>query len=226
MIFDIDAFKAALAEVVRGVVREELKAALGPPRPLSKNELAAALGCSTSTVDRNVRRGMPFAQERGSRVFDLDACRAWLRRTAPHDLTPSQVAVAKVLDAWETWPGKVLEEDRPIEQALLMQLGDALRALRFVEIGNECLTDEGHALLARARKAGVLGVSTAERAAWARFVRAAQADMRTLCELAESTTEENLDKHDQANKSYWSAVQALRDLGVDVDALLSAAEAR
>ena len=97
--------------------------------------------------------------------YHEDTCK---RRTAPHDLTPSQVAVAKVLDAWETWPGKVLEEDRPIEQALLMQLGDALRALRFVEIGNECLTDEGHALLARARKAGVLGVSTTERAAWAR----------------------------------------------------------
>ena len=91
MIFDIDAFKAALAEVVRGVVREELKAALGPPRPLSKNELAAALGCSTSTVDRNVRRGMPFAQERGSRVFDLDACRAWLRDAPPAAKEPEDV---------------------------------------------------------------------------------------------------------------------------------------
>ena len=156
--------------------------------------------------------------------YHEDTCK---RRTAPHDLTPSQVAVAKVLDAWETWPGKVLEEDRPIEQALLMQLGDALRALRFVEIGNECLTDEGHALLARARKAGVLGVSTTERAAWARLVLALLLDARAV-RAAESEKWAHLAKEwsERADAEAAAARQALRDLGVDVDALLSAEEGR
>lgn len=84
---DVPAFKQLLADVVRDVVREELARALAAQRPLSKAELAAALGTSTTTVDRRVRNGMPYTKEGPHRVFDLDACRAWLRdRPAPEEV--------------------------------------------------------------------------------------------------------------------------------------------
>lgn len=71
---DIVAFNALVAETVR----KELDRALGARRPLSKTELAAALGKSTATVDRYVRKGMPFLRVGARRSFELDACRAWL----------------------------------------------------------------------------------------------------------------------------------------------------
>ncbi len=79
---DLLALKALVTEAVREVVREEIDRALGTHRPLSKAELAAALGRSTATIDRHVRGGMPFVQEGAHRTFDLDACRAWLRNAS------------------------------------------------------------------------------------------------------------------------------------------------
>ena len=76
---DVVALKTLLAEVVRDVVREELSRALAAQRALAKAELAAALRKSTATIDRHVREGMPYVQEGARRIFDLDACRAWLR---------------------------------------------------------------------------------------------------------------------------------------------------
>ena len=74
--------RRVLAEVVREVVREELRASM-PPRELSKAAVAAALDCSTATIDRHVRAGMPYQKKGSHRVFDADACRAWLRDRPP-----------------------------------------------------------------------------------------------------------------------------------------------
>lgn len=59
-----------------------------------------------------------------------------------------------------------------------------------------------------------------ERKAWARLVTAAVADMDSLHMVATDPTEESAADHGEKNAAYWAAVRALRDLGVDVDALL------
>jgi transposase len=82
---DVVAFKTVLAEVVRGVVREELDRALAsvPRTAMSKSQLAAALGRSSSTIDRYVADGMPYDDAGTRRTFDLETCREWLRARAP-----------------------------------------------------------------------------------------------------------------------------------------------
>ena len=149
------------------------------------------------------------------------------RRTAPHDLTPSQVAVAVALDAWWTWSGDRRDQSAPAHA--LRDLGETFKAAGLaVWNGAECvLTDDGRALLARARAAGVLGVSTEERAAWARLVLALLLDARAV-RAAESEKWAHLAKEwsERADAEAAAARQALRDLGVDVDALLSAEEGR
>ncbi|MEZ4301921.1 MAG: hypothetical protein R3B70_43715 [Polyangiaceae bacterium] len=89
---DVVALRTLLSEVVRDVVRAELARALSAQRPMSKAELAAALGKSTATIDRHVREGMPYAREGARRIFDLDACRAWLRNR------PARESVEDMLD--------------------------------------------------------------------------------------------------------------------------------
>lgn len=60
--------------------------------------------------------------------------------------------------------------------------------------------------------------------AWARLVRAAADDIDSMHLSAADPTEENVAEHSRKNAEYWAARRALRDLGVDADALL--AEAR
>lgn len=71
---------------------------------------------------------------------------------APPVLTPSEVALAKILAAWEAWPGR---GDRADPEVLAMvAVHEALWQNKFISPGEITLT--GRALLDRARKAGVL----------------------------------------------------------------------
>lgn len=74
-----------LREMVRTAVAEALEGRVGPlarrPRDaglLTRAELAEALKCSVSSVDRCVARGMPAVQLLGDRRYRLDAVVAWL----------------------------------------------------------------------------------------------------------------------------------------------------
>ncbi len=62
--------------------------------------------------------------------------------------------------------------------------------------------------------------SNSERKAWARLVKAAAGDADSLAAVSQDASLANLREHGQRNVEYWDAVQALRDLGVPVDALL------
>lgn len=70
----------------------------------------------------------------------------------PHDLTPSEVALAKVLAAWDEWPDAELA---PVPTIALCGIGQALLVTGWVD-DNADPTADGQALLDRARKAGVL----------------------------------------------------------------------
>jgi hypothetical protein len=66
------------------------------------------------------------------------------------DLTPSEVALAKVLAAWEEWTG----DDSTAEGNTIYQMGDILYLGGWIESG--FITSKGKGLLDRARKAGVV----------------------------------------------------------------------
>jgi hypothetical protein len=66
-----------------------------------------------------------------------------------HDLTPSEVALAKMLAAWEEWPG-----DLDHHRETLLAIGAALEKRALIAEGQP--SEDGRALLDRARKAGVL----------------------------------------------------------------------
>lgn len=63
-------------------------------------------------------------------------------------------------------------------------------------------------------------------AAWARLVVAAADDASSLATCADDPSETNVAEHAEKNAAYWAAVQALRDLKVDVDELLRVANKR
>lgn len=71
-------------------------------------------------------------------------------------LTPSEVALAKVLAAWEDWPGAGGAMN-PVDHAM-RAVGSAINDYGMVSVEQEglVLSDKGSALLDRARKAGVL----------------------------------------------------------------------
>ena len=75
------------------------------------------------------------------------------RADAPpaHDLTPSEVFLAKVLAAWEAWPGRAAGGSLGEEAT---EVHEGLYRAQMIAPGD--FTTEGAALLARARKAGVL----------------------------------------------------------------------
>ena len=87
------------------------------------------------------------------------SCRASREPSEPVDLTPSEVALARVLAAWEAWPGTTEIESDATEGALI-ELSDVLSDFGFVSIqedtDNPAVSKHGASLLARARKAGVL----------------------------------------------------------------------
>lgn len=82
---------------------------------------------------------------------ELDAMARENEARKAHDLTPSEVALARVLAAWEEW-GQIHDKGRA--RHAMSAVWEALVNSGYV-LGL-ALTDDGAALLARARKAGVL----------------------------------------------------------------------
>ncbi len=89
---------ATVLDTIADMVADRVAARIGAaptPSPgqrlATKSELARELSCSTATVDRMVREGMPFVAVGRTRRFDLADCRAWCearterapQRTAP-----------------------------------------------------------------------------------------------------------------------------------------------
>jgi hypothetical protein len=76
-----------LAELIRNAVSEaqENAPAQAAPRLLDRVELARALACSPSQVDKLRRRGMPHIRVGESPRFEVDACLAWLRQQKETD---------------------------------------------------------------------------------------------------------------------------------------------
>jgi hypothetical protein len=76
--------------------------------------------------------------------------------TPPHDLTPSEVALARMLSAWVEWLGAKFEpEEIGSEPArTVSELEEVLYARGLCNGGGA--TDKGAALLDKARRAGVL----------------------------------------------------------------------
>jgi hypothetical protein len=72
--------------------------------------------------------------------------------TGAHDLAPSEIALAKVLSAWDEWPDRGIEVDEARDT--LLRLTPVLDEDDWVEVGR--LSAKGRDLVERARKAGVL----------------------------------------------------------------------
>ncbi len=70
----------------------------------------------------------------------------------PPPMTPSEVALAKVLAAWEEWPGR--GEEQGGAMLAMCAIHETLYRNRLISPGD--ITEEGAALLDRARKAGVV----------------------------------------------------------------------
>jgi len=80
---------APFAELVRGVVREELDRFAcelspqeRPPTLLDRKQLARELNVSASTVDNLRHKGMPCLKVVDSPRFELEAVLDWLRNRA------------------------------------------------------------------------------------------------------------------------------------------------
>jgi hypothetical protein len=73
-----------------------------PPTLLTKAELAHALRRSSPTIDRWVTEGMPYADMGTYRLFDREACRAWVA-ARPRPGRPPKTAPAATAPA--TLPG-------------------------------------------------------------------------------------------------------------------------
>lgn len=72
----------------------------------------------------------------------------------PHDLTDSEVALSRMLDAWEGWPGRIAEGRDTGPTMVMVELHEVLYRHGLISPG--AMTEDGAALRDRARKAGVL----------------------------------------------------------------------
>lgn len=101
-----------------------------------------------------------FVDESSASVQHLMGAAAWENVPMVHDLTTSEVALAKVLAAWEEWaPPEGDYTDADVAPTALDGVTDALDAAGLVECNEEPFyvpNAAGRALLDRARKAGVL----------------------------------------------------------------------
>lgn len=77
-----------VASIVRQAVSEALQSLPATPAAetlLTRVELAERLRCSTATVDRAVRDGMPFCKLADDKRFDFGAVRRWLAERSRGD---------------------------------------------------------------------------------------------------------------------------------------------
>jgi hypothetical protein len=81
---------ALIAQAVSAVLREQLPELLADlttpdraPALLDRHGLARALSCSTGTIDKMRRQGMPEVRLGDSPRFDLDDVIRWLKRQQP-----------------------------------------------------------------------------------------------------------------------------------------------
>jgi len=87
----------------------------------------------------------------------LTVVRAVLGWPNTHDLTPSEVALAKIVAAWEEWPGWEGNGDDIDEIAnAVAHIGEVLAGCGLATTTEFDRTEKSRALLDRARKAGVL----------------------------------------------------------------------
>ena len=96
----------------------------------------------------------PRCEVRAAEDETLTAAVELFAGPAPHDLTPSEVALARMLDAWEAWPGRIAEGRDTGPTLAMVELHEVLYRHGLISPG--ALTEDGDALLDRARKAGVL----------------------------------------------------------------------
>ena len=99
--------------------------------------------------------------------------------------------------------------------------------LNILTVGSDGFDSRGEQLrafvLAAAEKVPALAAEQDARDdAWARLVKAAASDMDAMHMSAADPTDTTVEEHAQKTAEYWTAVKALRDLGVNVDDLLRA----
>jgi excisionase family DNA binding protein len=91
---------------LRALVREAVAEALAPRQNtgselVTKGELARSLSCSTASIDRMVREGLPGVVVGKTRRFDREAVRVWLEtrtpRTAPRDADDADTGPVRLI---------------------------------------------------------------------------------------------------------------------------------
>lgn len=96
-----------------------------------------------------------FSDESCVGIEHLMQSAAWENVPPPHDLTPSEVALAKMLAAYLEWreadKGRYTGDDEAVDH-----MGGALEDEGMLDYPKSAASEKGRALLARARKAGVL----------------------------------------------------------------------
>ena len=78
-------------------------------------------------------------------------CMSYAPKPPAPTLTPSEVALSKVLAAWVEWPGRKGDDTADLQ---MVAIHEALYRVQLISPGD--VTEFGAALLDRARKAGVL----------------------------------------------------------------------
>lgn len=100
--------------------------------------------CTIEPDMGTTKAGVPFGSHDVCAACEKDA------------LTPSEIALAKVLAAWVEWPG-IWGETGPGDDSM-STIARALYTDGLIEEGDRCaqLSERARALIDRARKAGVL----------------------------------------------------------------------
>lgn len=116
-----------------------------------QTKLACPVCGATGLTRASVINGHGVIPHHGSVPFRSNGVIAATSRVSA--LTPSEVALAKVLAAWDEWPGSARDDAADA----LFAVRDALaRHGMMIAHSSDDLSSEGRALLDRAKKAGVL----------------------------------------------------------------------
>ena len=78
-----------LRSIIREAVAEALEGANSTPQKtlITKEELAQILSCSTYTVQRMIKEGMPHVRLGRAQRFDTEACQEWCAKRTRKDPT-------------------------------------------------------------------------------------------------------------------------------------------